>query len=341
MAPSSLEHGLRLPPFLRRRRAPALIGVLVVLALAAWLVGRPLLGGDGGPPERVRLSTGVPSGVYARYGQLLKEQLDRDAAGMDLTVRQSAGSVENIKRLVEGETDFAIATADAIAAYIAAGGEGAERLRACARLYDDYIQLVVPAASGVQTITDLRGLRVGVGQDESGVQPAARELLAAAGLDMETDIEPVREGIDAMPRLLEAGRIDAFFWSGGLPTSAIQRLADYYDIRLVPLGDLMQALAERSPQNSFYRAAVLPPDAYPEIAGGEVVDTIAVANLLVTTEALDDALVEQMTRSVINGRDRIGLEVHAAQRVDLRTAIYTQPLELHDGAREYYRSAKS
>jgi TRAP-type uncharacterized transport system substrate-binding protein len=43
---------------------------------------------------------------------------------------------------------------------------------------------------------------------------------------------------------------------------------------------------------------------------------------------------------VIDSRDRIGSEVHAAQLVDLRTAIYTDPLELHDGARRYYRSVK-
>ena len=68
--------------------------------------------------------------------------------------------------------------------------------------------------------------------------------------------------------------------------------------------------------------------------------TIAVANLLVTTDRTDAALTEGFTRTVINSRDRIGREVHAAQLVDLRTAIYTDPLPLHDGARDYYRSVK-
>ncbi|MFI7275821.1 TAXI family TRAP transporter solute-binding subunit [Streptomyces sp. NPDC049879] len=347
MAPSTPERGPRpsrfpaLPTFLRRRPFPVLTGVVVALALAAGLLWTPLFGGEDRPHGQVRISTGVASGVYARYGQLLSGQLERDSPGLELVPRPSQGSVDNIERLVAGEADFAIATADAIAAYIAAHGEGAGRLRACARLYDDYIQLVVPADSPVESVADLRGLRVGVGQDASGVQPAARELLAAGGLDMEEDVEAVREGIDTMPRMLEAGRLDAFFWSGGLPTSAIERLADYSDIRLVPLGDLMDPLVAGGRQNAYFRSAVLPPDAYPQMGSDSVVDTVAVANLLVTTDAVDDAVVEQMTRSVINGRDRIGLEVHAAQRVDLRTAIYTQPLDLADGARDYYRSAKS
>lgn len=68
--------------------------------------------------------------------------------------------------------------------------------------------------------------------------------------------------------------------------------------------------------------------------------TVAVANLLVTREDADAELTEEITRTVIDSRDRIGRKVHAAQLVDLRTAIYTDPLQLHEGARRYYRSVK-
>ncbi|WP_243740440.1 TAXI family TRAP transporter solute-binding subunit [Streptomyces sp. 8K308] len=340
MAPSAQDRRLLSMRSLRRQPVPVLLGVAVSLVVLAGLLWRPLFGADARPSGSVTMSTGVASGVYSRYGELLRGQLARDAPGLEITLEPSEGSVQNIERLVAGEADFAIATADAIAAYQASGGEGIDRLRACARLYDDYIQLVVPADSPVQDTADLAGLRVGVGQDQSGVQPAARQLLEAAGLDMEEDIEAIRSGINAMPRMLEAGRLDAFFWSGGLPTSAVERLAANTEIRLVPLEDLLPALTALGPQNAYYRAAGLPPDAYPDIIGSQVVDTLAVANLLLTTDAVDDALTEQVTRSVINGRDRIGQEVHAAQRVDRRTAIYTQPLELHPGARDYYRSVK-
>ncbi|MCU4746612.1 MULTISPECIES: TAXI family TRAP transporter solute-binding subunit [Streptomyces] len=333
---------LRLPPPLRRRPVPVLLGVAVVLALLGVVLWAPATRGQERLSGSLTLSTGAPSGVYARYGTLLQSQLAREAPDLDITLRGSAGSVENIERLVSGEADFAIATADSLASYQAAGGEGADTLLACARLYDDYIQLVVRADSPVESAADLAGLRVGVGQDQSGVQLVTRELLAAAGLDMDRDITAVRQGINTTPTMLEAGRIDAFFWSGGLPTSAVERLARHSDVRLVPLGDLVPALrGEDGSYRDHYRAAVLPPDAYPDIAGSQVIDTVAVANLLVTTDRVDPALAEQMTRSVINGRDRIGSQVHAAQRVDLRTAIYTQPLPLHPGAREYYRSAKS
>ncbi len=85
---------------------------------------------------------------------------------------------------------------------------------------------------------------------------------------------------------------------------------------------------------------MIPADAYAKAQDGQRVETLAVANLLVTTEEADADLVEGFTRTVIRSRDGIGRQVHPAQLVDLRTAVYTDPLELHEGARRYYRSVK-
>jgi uncharacterized protein len=144
-----------------------------------------------------------------------------------------------------------------------------------------------------------------------------------------------------MPAGLENRSLDAFFWSGGLPTGAVQELSDRFAIRLVPLEDpLIAELQETGGSTRYYRSAVMPADAYPEAQQGQAVPTVAVANLLVTAERTDPVTTEAFTRTVIDSRDRIGREVHAAQLVDLRTAIYTDPLPLHEGAQRYYRSAK-
>nr|WP_031508750.1 TAXI family TRAP transporter solute-binding subunit [Streptomyces megasporus] len=321
-----------------RRLLTAVACAVAVLAPLLWWLSP---GGGPTPGGSVTFATGVRGGVYERYGELLKEQLRRDLPEVDVTLAPSQGSVENIERLVSGEASFTIAAADAVAAYLEEGRPGADRLRACARLYDDYIQLVVPAGSPVRAAADLKGLRVGLGQPRSGVNLIAGRLLRAAGLDPERDVVPVPEGIDRMPDLLARGGLDAFFWSGGLPTGAIEDLAEEFDIRLVPLGDLVPTLHAQEPETRSYRAALMPADAYPGVQDGKAIETVAVANLLVTVDGADDALTEGITRSVINSRDRIGREVHAAQKVDLRTAIYTHPLDLHRGAERYYRSAKS
>ncbi|KAA6213580.1 TAXI family TRAP transporter solute-binding subunit [Streptomyces albofaciens JCM 4342] len=321
-----------------RRALLAAAAALVALGLLLWWL-LPL-GGPPTPSGQVTLTTGVRSGVYARYGELLKQDLGRDLPRVDVRLVNSAGSLDNLDQLANGHAQFGIATADAVAEQQRLHPGAGARLRACARLYDDYIALVVPAGSPVRSARDLRGLRVGVGGDGSGVQLVTRHLLKAAGVDFGQDIEAVRVGIDRMPKLLEEKELDAFFWSGGLPTSAVQQVARRMPVRLVQLGDLVPALHRQGETSRHYRAAVMPADAYPQVQNGQAIKTVAVANLLVTTDREDPVLVEAITRTVIRSRDRIGTEVHAAQKVDLRTAVFTDPLPLHEGARRYYVSEK-
>ncbi|MET9469325.1 TAXI family TRAP transporter solute-binding subunit [Streptomyces sp. NPDC006544] len=326
------------PPRISRRRAlRALVAVLAVLCALVWWLrpfGEPELKGD------LTFSTGVQNGVYHRYGLLLEQALAEDMPEVRVRLETSEGSQQNLQRVAAGEADFTVATADAVAKYRVDRKAGAERLRGCARLYDDYVQLVVPAGSPVQSARDLRGKRVAIGQNGSGVRLISERLLTAAGLDPARDITPVAIGIDTMPAELEAGRIDAFFWSGGLPTSAVRELSERFEIRLVQLGDLVEALQASGSPARYYRAAVMPQDAYARARNTSAVATVAVPNLLVTRDDTGAELTEQFTRTVILSRDWIGHQVHAAQLVDLRTAIYTDPLALHEGAARYYRSVK-
>ncbi|MFJ8663583.1 TAXI family TRAP transporter solute-binding subunit [Streptomyces sp. NPDC093795] len=322
----------------RRRVLTAAAALLAVCGMLVWWLmpfGSPV------PSGSVTFSTGVPTGVYERYGKLLKQALAQDLPEVSITLKDSEGSQQNLARVASGEADFTVATADAVAQYQRERRPGFERLRGCARLYDDYVQLVVRKGSSLQKVQDLRGLRVGVGQDGSGVRLIADRVLAAAGLTPVRDVKAVSAGIDTMPGLLERGGLDAFFWSGGLPTQAVQELSERYEIRLLPLDTaLVDRLHDVGDSTRHYRSARIPADAYAKAQDGQPIDTLAVANLLVTTVEADTDLVEGFTRTVIRSRDRIGSKVHPAQLVDLRTAVYTEPLTLHEGARRYYRSVK-
>ncbi|MGW6238210.1 MULTISPECIES: TAXI family TRAP transporter solute-binding subunit [unclassified Streptomyces] len=329
-------------PMSRIRRGRAFRGAAALLVLLGLLLWWLLPIGTSSPTGSVTFSTGVKTGVYQRYGTLLKQDLARDLPDVSIQLRTSEGSQQNIAWVAAGEADFTIATADAVAKYQKDGKPGADRLRGCARLYDDYVQLVVAKDSDIRSTAGLRGKKVGVGQEGSGVRLIADRVLSAADLDPRKDIVPFSVGIDTMPGLLERGELDAFFWSGGLPTGAVQDLSERFDIRLVPLEsslvDRLHASGEAA--SRYYRSAVIPADAYGKAQDGTAVPTVAVANLLVTTDRMSAGLTEGFTRTVIDSRDRIGDEVHPAQLVDLRTAIYTDPLPLHEGAKRYYRSEK-
>ncbi|MFI8190240.1 TAXI family TRAP transporter solute-binding subunit [Streptomyces sp. NPDC085946] len=321
-----------------RRRAlqGATAGVVALGLLLWWLL--PL--GEEPPGGSIRFVTGTPSGVYQKYGSLLRTELREDMPRLRVDLRTSAGSQENVERVATGDADFTIAAADAVETYRLDGGAGADRLRGVARLYDDYVQLVVPPDSGIRSVEDLKGKRVAIGPPGSGVRLIANRVLEAADIDPEKDITASSDGIDTGPGRLGHG-LDAFFWSGGLPTGGLERLAEKSTFRFVPIdADLVAKLHDQGGATRYYRATSMPETAYPTVQNGLSVPTLAVSNLLVTHKDTDPRLTEWLTRTVLKRRDSIGERVHSAQLVDVRTAIYTDPLPLHDGARRYYYSVK-
>ncbi|MEU2059987.1 TAXI family TRAP transporter solute-binding subunit [Streptomyces sp. NPDC013455] len=326
-------------PRISRSRAwqGAAVGAVVLGLLLWWLL--PL--GEKPPTGTIVFSTGTPRGVYQEYGERLRTELDRDMPGLEVKLLNSAGSQENVERVATGEADFTIAAADAVATYELRQGDGAGRLRGVARLYDDYVHLIVPRGSDIRSVADLRHKRVATGLPDSGVRLIANRVLRAAGIDPRKDITPVADGIDTGPGRLRAGKIDAFFWSGGLPTKGLVTLAKKDAFRFVPIDEaLITRLHGEGEGTRYYRATNIPESAYPNVQQGSQVPTIAVSNLLMTRSDVDPRLTEWVTRAVIKSRDGIGAHVHSAQLVDLRTAIYTDPLPLQEGARRYYRSMK-
>jgi TRAP transporter TAXI family solute receptor len=323
----------------RRRALTGSAVALVVLAVLVWWL-QPF--GRTPPSGRVVFGTGTEAGVYQLYGEKLRGELAVDMPDLSVDLKTSRGSQQNVAMVATGRVQFAITAADAVENYRHERQLGAEDLRGVARLYDDYLHLIVPVGSKVRRVADLKGLRVGLGPDHSGVQLIADGILRAAGLDPREDVIPHRDGIDTGPGKLERGEIDAFFWSGGLPTRGLLDLSERFDYRFVPItSDLVTALHRQDGMvGHHYRTATMPESAYPRVMNGEPVETLAVSNLLITREDVDPELTEWITRTVIRSRDAIGKEVHAAQLVDVRTAVDTHPVPLHEGARRYYRSVK-
>ncbi|MGW6473120.1 TAXI family TRAP transporter solute-binding subunit [Streptomyces nigra] len=321
----------------RRRALQSGAVGLVTLGLLLWWV-LPL--GEDPPSGTITFSTGTRAGVYQEYGELLREELAKDMPQLKVRLLTSDGSQENVQRVATGRADFTIAAADAVDTFKVGGKPVAGRLRGVARLYDDYVQLVVPPDSDIRSVADLKGKRVAIGLPDSGVRLIATRVLEAAGIDPVKDITPRSDGIDTGPARL-GKELDAFFWSSGVPTDGLEKIAETSSFRFVPIdAGLVAKVHAQGDAAHFYRATNMPESAYPTVQNGSTVPTIAVSNLLITRKDMDPRLTEWLTRTVIKSRDGIGAHVHSAQLVDLRTAIYTDPLGLHEGARRYYRSVK-
>jgi TRAP transporter TAXI family solute receptor len=325
----------------RARLLCALLAVLLAGTSGCAAVERLVEGlpgpGPDAPPGTVTIATGNSRGVYYRYGTALAKAVEDELPGVRARVQETEGSVDNLRRVAAGRSTVAFTAADAASDAVAGREPFGEPLpiRAIARVYDDYVHLVVRAGSSIRSAADLRGQRVSVGPAGSGTEIIASRVLDALGLRRSDLAAAEPFGLDRSVDALRDRRIDAFFWSGGLPTVGVTDLARTVPIRLVPLADLAPAMRRFS---RAYRAAAAPAETYPGMRSA--VQTLAVPDYLVTHADADPALVYQLTRLLFGARKELEGSVAIAGVLDIRAAIETSPVALHPGALRYYRDTK-
>jgi uncharacterized protein len=180
---------------------------------------------------------------------------------------------------------------------------------------------------------------VSLGPPGSGTSLIATRILGAVGIDPIRQLVRKELSIDDSVPALQHGEIDAFFWSGGLPTPGVTALAELQSLRLVGV-DQKAADALRRDFGPSYRVGTIPAATYPDVPEATV--TLAVPNLLVTTPGIDAGQVKDVTSALYDHAAQVTRsDVPEAAQLDLRTAIFTEPIRLHEGARGYYRSIKS
>jgi TRAP transporter TAXI family solute receptor len=310
------------------------LGLLLVLgAMGAACSPNDPPGGEG----RLSIATGGSGGVYQVYGGGLADLLSDELPDSPTTAETTSASVDNLLLVANRDSDVAFSLADS-AIDAVRGQESFDQplpLRALGTLYPNITQVVVMADSGIETLEDLRGRTVSVGSPGSGTEVIALRLLEVAGVDADEDIGRRQLGVGESVQALRDGSIDAFFWSGGVPTGAVTDLATTDDIRLLDVDQYRGSLLNE--YSEAYVSATVEDDEY---AGVEGVRTIGVPNVLVVHEDMSEDLAYRITRALYEGKDRLATIVPAAESLDpTKGQEVIDPIELHPGARRYYEEA--
>lgn len=329
----------RRPRFLLTSAAAA---AALVLTACGGDDGSNGAGGDGGAngggevgdldTQFLTIATGGTSGVYYQVGATFSEILGNTLES-DSSVQSTGASAENINLLTDGGAELAITMGDANVQALEGTGafedDPRENLMAIAALYPNTVQVVATESSGIESIEDLDGRNVAVGDVGSGVEINAQTILDAHGLsydDLNEDFLPYGEATDQMAN----GHIDAAFVTSGVPNPSLTELGTNTDFIILPVdGEGRENLLN---DYDYFIEDTIPGGTYMQ---DEDVSTVGVTNHLMASSELSEDAVYDITAAFFDNLDQIHTSHNAAQDITLEGATEGLTVPLHPGAARY------
>ena len=216
---------------------------------------------EGESADSIIIATGNSGGMYYALGLAMEEVIEAKT-GISVEVVSTSGSQSNLEMIDNGEADFGFVQADVM--HYAYKGERLYENRplnsfvSVAALYPEAVQIVT-LNPDIQTLSDLRGKKVSIGEAGSGVYYNALDVLTASGMS-EEDIYPVYESFSTEVDSLYDGIIDAAFITAGYPTKAVTELSGMDQVYLVAIGEKEMAILQAS--SEYYESIVIPAGTY-------------------------------------------------------------------------------
>jgi TRAP transporter TAXI family solute receptor len=286
---------------------------------------------------RVSIATGGTGGVYYPLGGGLANVLTRTLPAVEVTAEVTSASVDNVKLIAAGKADIAFCLADTASDGFNGIGKFKEKvpLRSIAVLYANKSQWVTVEGTGIQKMQDLKRRRISTGAPGSGTETIALRILEAYGMDPDKDVKREKLSVAESVNALKDKKIDAFFWSGGVPTAAVTDLAATpgMKIKLLDHADAIPNLVKK--YGSLYVKGVIPAKSYPN--QDKDVHVADVWNVLLVHEKMDEKLAYDVVKTLFEKKaDLVAVHSEAAN-LDLKSQYQgASPLPFHPGAMKYF-----
>jgi len=307
---------------------------------AALVAGTGLRRASAQAPAFFRIGTGGTAGTYYPIGGLLANALSQPPR-LILTAQASNGSVANVNAVASGALESGFSQADvAYWAYTGTGlfeGKGKiEDLRLLANLYPESIHVVASKGANVKSVADLRGKRVSLDEPGSGTLVDAKIILGAYGMT-ERDVKPEYLKPNQAAEKMRDGGLDAFFFVGGYPTSAITELAATGGgVTLVPISG--PEADKITAEYRVFAAEEIPANTYKDVPATK---TLAVGAQWITSAKVPEATVYEIVKALWSDKTRAALDAGHAKGKLIRkeTALAGAGIPVHPGAQRFYTEA--
>jgi TRAP transporter TAXI family solute receptor len=293
----------------------------------------------------MKIGTAESDSTFFTQGVALADVLEKAGAGKSIEVLKSlSASIENARKIGSGDLDYGFMAAN----WIGKAKRGTAPFKApidlcmVAPMNLGPMFFIVRRESPVKTVADLRGKRVAVGPEVSGVCQHAHSIFSALGISF-NDFTPVYLDFADGAEALAKGEIDAQLQCP-IPNKVMNALDLSVELRVLPYapGDLETVLEK----NSVYRRATMRRGAL------RALDTDVmqpgVVNVLVTGARQPAAEVAAVVRAIVSGADELGrlnplfagiADLWQPLKTDGGKALTFEGVGLHQGASDGYRAA--
>ncbi len=322
-----------------------LLTVLLAVMLLASLVScsKGNSGTKSGALKFATIGTGGVTGTYYPAGGSISKIVNKksDVYNLKVTVESTGGSVFNVNAILAGDLEFGMIQSDIQYQAYYGTGEWAdkgkqEKLRAVCSIYPESITLLAADDAGITDFESLKGKVVNVGNPGSGNRTNAIETFKVYGMDWEKDITAEELKPSECAKMLQDGRIDAYFYTVGHPNGSFKeatsgtRKTHFVDI--VKVDDLLA-------KYPYFAKSTIPIKYYPSATNKADAQTYGVKATLCTSSDVSDDIVYAIAKELFENIEDFKTLHPAFADITRESLLTGLSAPIHDGAMKYYKEA--
>lgn len=289
--------------------------------------------------DRYTFLTSAPGGSWYPMAAGVVEILNENMESITWSLEGGAGFINNTT-LAQGNIECAWVSTDGM--HLARAGEAPfesaqdqSAFRGVVMLPPSESHWVVLADSGISSLGDLKGKRVGIGERGSSANARGLLMLSLYGISAD-DISPEYIAEKQAVKALTDGRIDAFIEFIAHPAPPVLELANVQEIKLLELEpEKVEMLRGQYP---YFVPVKIPADTYPGVAGETV--GFGIPGSWMCLDRVPEDVVYEMVKLTFENQERL-IGIHPAfKKLNIQLAkelVQATGHPIHPGAARYYR----
>lgn len=290
------------------------------------------------------IATGGTGGVWYPLGGAIGGIIGKKVPNTEATSEATTAAIDNMKLLLAGRAGMAFA----YDYHVVWANEG--KLTQVAKqpipfrlvmgFYEQPLHIVTKEGTGIKTLMDLKGKRVSTGAPNSGTEEQADYVLKALGIDWNKDMKREKLSATESVAAMKDGKIDAFFWSGAIPTSSIIDLSSTPGLKmvLIPVGKKEADMINKANPGVFHKTK-FPKGCYSAV--DKDIDAIAITAVLLAMDKFPEDRMYKIVSAIFSSIPDIIPVWKGAKNLTPKSAVGQLTPDalkyIHPGARKFFK----